>query len=147
VSRRAAPRNLGRGPGCAREGVFGLQAAGASHWAAARYSSTQDYDSAINRTRKPILINDGTKSTRQSLHLTSPQLTMANTPLSGRDGKIFKSDLGLSRSRFFLQRGWTGFRARRFFCPSGKSLTRKHCATRCENGKRLLHIDLTSAFR
>jgi hypothetical protein len=30
------------GPGCAREGVFGLQAAGASHWAAARYASMPD---------------------------------------------------------------------------------------------------------
>jgi len=27
------------GPGCAREGVFGLQAAGASHWAEGRYAS------------------------------------------------------------------------------------------------------------
>jgi hypothetical protein len=36
----------------------------------------------------------------------------------------------------FCKQGWTGFRARGFFCPSGKSLTRKHRATRCENGKQ-----------
>ena len=33
--------NLDR-PRCAREGVFGQQAAGASHWAAGRYSSMPD---------------------------------------------------------------------------------------------------------
>ena len=38
---------LGFCPGCAREGVFGLQAAGASHWAAGRYSSIHEHDSAI----------------------------------------------------------------------------------------------------
>jgi hypothetical protein len=45
------------GPGCAREGVFRLQAAGASHWAAGRYSSTSDYDSAFNRAGK-LTVND-----------------------------------------------------------------------------------------
>jgi hypothetical protein len=40
--------DLSLGPDCAREGVFGLQAAGASHWAARRYASMAGYDSAIN---------------------------------------------------------------------------------------------------
>jgi hypothetical protein len=52
-------------------------------------------------------------------------VTMANAPLSERDGGIFKSDLGLSRSRFFLQTGLDRFSRARVFCPSGKSLTGK----------------------
>jgi hypothetical protein len=39
--------DLGLGPGCAREGVVGLQEADASHWAEGSYSSMQDYDSLI----------------------------------------------------------------------------------------------------
>lgn len=45
--RRDRMQNGGICPGCAREGVFGLQAAGASHWAEGRYSSVQEHDSTI----------------------------------------------------------------------------------------------------
>jgi hypothetical protein len=47
-------------------------------------------------------------------------VTMANAPLSGRDGEIFKSDLGLSRSGFFLQRGLDKLSRAKVFLPVGQ---------------------------
>jgi hypothetical protein len=32
---------------------------------------------------------------------------------------------GNREAEYFRGEGWTGFRARRFFCPSGKSVARK----------------------
>jgi hypothetical protein len=45
---------------------------------------------------------------------------MANAPLSERDGEIFKSDLGLPRSRFFLQTGLDRFSRAKVFLPDGQ---------------------------
>jgi hypothetical protein len=50
---------------------------------------------------------------------------MANAPLSGRDGGGYKGDLGVRKTRIFLQKGWTGFRDGR---PTGKSLPIKPAA-------------------
>jgi hypothetical protein len=47
-------------------------------------------------------------------------VTMANAPLSERDGGIFKSDLGLSRSKFFLQKGLDRFSRAMVFLPVGQ---------------------------
>jgi hypothetical protein len=45
---------------------------------------------------------------------------MANAPLSERDSQICKSDLGVSRSGFFLQAGLDRFSRRRLFLPVGQ---------------------------
>src|SRR6266481_4514375 len=64
-------------------------------------------------------------------------VTMANAPLSGQDDEICKTDLGLWRRRFFLQRGLDTYPGK---LPVGQITRRRHRATRCENDHDGMHF-------
>src|SRR3979490_1057316 len=49
-------------------------------------------------------------------------VTMANAPLSGRDGGIYTTDLSSEKQKFFFDRGWTRQKhASSLICPTGNA--------------------------
>jgi hypothetical protein len=68
---------------------------------------------------------------------------MANAPLSERDGEIFNTDLGLQRSRFFLQKGLDRFSRATFLLPVGQitCVQTLRCAARRRQVRTAFFVD------